>query len=91
MRYWLRQYSGWPTYPQIYIQGKLIGGLDVVKDLIAKQEFLQLVPKSSRVVSSAEKYQALLQEHSLLVCTDGFSFELKTTEIFLQKVQQSYK
>lgn len=21
MRYWLRNYSGWPTYPQIYSQG----------------------------------------------------------------------
>lgn len=91
MRYWLRQYSGWPTYPQIYIQGKLVGGLDVVKDLIAKDQFLQLVPKSSRVVSPAEKYQTLLQEHPLLAFTDGFSFEMKTTEIFLQKVQQSYK
>jgi monothiol glutaredoxin len=47
MRYWLRNYSGWPTYPQIYCQGKLIGGLDVCKDLIAKGEFLQLLPKNS--------------------------------------------
>lgn len=36
MRYWLRNYSGWPTYPQIYSQGKLIGGLDVCKELIQK-------------------------------------------------------
>jgi glutaredoxin-related protein len=36
MRYWLRNYAGWPTYPQVYSQGKLIGGLDVCKDLVAK-------------------------------------------------------
>ena len=36
MRYWVRHYSNWPTYPQIYSQGKLVGGLDVVKDLVAK-------------------------------------------------------
>ncbi len=52
MRYWLRNYSGWPTFPQIYSQGKIIGGLDVCKDLINKGEFLQLFPKSSRVASS---------------------------------------
>ncbi len=34
MRYWLRNYNKWPTYPQIYIKGKLIGGLDVLKKLI---------------------------------------------------------
>lgn len=60
MRYWLRHYSNWPTYPQLYIQGKLVGGLDVVKDLVAKDQFLPLVPKSARVVSSAEKFQSLL-------------------------------
>lgn len=31
MRYWLRHYSGWPTYPQLYIDGKIVGGLDIVK------------------------------------------------------------
>lgn len=39
MRYWLRNYSGWPTYPQIYIGGKLLGGLDVLKEYIQKGEF----------------------------------------------------
>lgn len=37
MRYWLRHYGGWPTYPQIFMDGKLIGGLDVLKELIAKK------------------------------------------------------
>lgn len=31
---WTRHYSKWPTFPQIFINGKLIGGLDVTKDLI---------------------------------------------------------
>jgi glutaredoxin-related protein len=34
MRYWTRDYSGWPTFPQVFINGKLIGGLDVTKELI---------------------------------------------------------
>ena len=29
----LRTYSNWPTYPQLYVDGKLIGGLDIVKEL----------------------------------------------------------
>lgn len=24
-------YSNWPTYPQLYVKGELIGGLDIVK------------------------------------------------------------
>ena len=24
-------YSNWPTYPQLYVDGELVGGLDIVK------------------------------------------------------------
>lgn len=27
----LKQYSNWPTYPQLYVNGELIGGLDIVQ------------------------------------------------------------
>ena len=36
MRYWLRAYKDWPTYPQMYINGKLIGGLDIIKEIVQK-------------------------------------------------------
>ncbi|XP_054167253.1 glutaredoxin 3-like [Oppia nitens] len=29
----LKVYSNWPTYPQIYVKGQLIGGLDIIKEL----------------------------------------------------------
>jgi len=29
----LKTYSNWPTYPQIYANGNLIGGLDIIKEL----------------------------------------------------------
>lgn len=29
----LKVYSSWPTYPQLYVDGKLVGGLDIVKEL----------------------------------------------------------
>ena len=27
----LKKYSDWPTYPQLYGDGELIGGVDIVK------------------------------------------------------------
>mmetsp|Transcript_15467 Transcript_15467/g.28397 ORF Transcript_15467/g.28397 Transcript_15467/m.28397 type:complete len:196 (-) Transcript_15467:42-629(-) len=33
VRQGLKTYSNWPTYPQLYGNGKLIGGLDIVKEL----------------------------------------------------------
>eukprot|EP00013_Stygamoeba_regulata_P023163 CAMPEP_0177651298 /NCGR_PEP_ID=MMETSP0447-20121125/12464_1 /TAXON_ID=0 /ORGANISM="Stygamoeba regulata, Strain BSH-02190019" /LENGTH=215 /DNA_ID=CAMNT_0019154351 /DNA_START=54 /DNA_END=697 /DNA_ORIENTATION=- len=34
----LKKYSNWPTYPQLYIQGKLVGGLDICKELSEEGE-----------------------------------------------------
>lgn len=31
VRQGLKTYSNWPTYPQLYVKGELIGGLDIVK------------------------------------------------------------
>jgi len=33
VRQGLKTYSNWPTYPQLYANGKLVGGLDIVKEL----------------------------------------------------------
>jgi monothiol glutaredoxin len=29
----LKAYSNWPTFPQLYVDGKLVGGADIVRDL----------------------------------------------------------
>ena len=33
VRQGLKKFSNWPTYPQVYVKGELIGGLDIIKDL----------------------------------------------------------
>merc|ERR1712002_838858 len=33
VRQGLKTYSNWPTYPQLYVNGELVGGLDIVKEL----------------------------------------------------------
>lgn len=29
----LKTFSDWPTYPQLYVKGEFIGGLDVIKEM----------------------------------------------------------
>lgn len=29
----LKVYSKWPTYPQLYVKGKLVGGIDIVQEM----------------------------------------------------------
>lgn len=33
VRQGLKEFSDWPTYPQLYVKGEFIGGLDIVKQL----------------------------------------------------------
>ncbi len=39
----LPEYSQWPTFPQIFINGKLIGGCDIVHELHESGELQQLL------------------------------------------------
>jgi monothiol glutaredoxin len=29
----LKQYSNWPTYPQLYVNGELLGGADIIREM----------------------------------------------------------
>ena len=29
----IKEYSNWPTYPQLYVEGELIGGFDIMQKL----------------------------------------------------------
>ncbi|KAI9091496.1 thioredoxin-like protein [Phlyctochytrium arcticum] len=44
VRQGLKTFSAWPTFPQIYIHGELIGGLDILKEMVASGEFQKLAP-----------------------------------------------
>lgn len=33
VRQGLKSYSDWPTYPQLYVRGELVGGLDIMKEM----------------------------------------------------------
>ena len=32
----IKQYSDWPTIPQLYIKGEFIGGCDIIKEMFEK-------------------------------------------------------
>ncbi|KYM87360.1 Glutaredoxin-3 [Atta colombica] len=41
----LKKFSNWPTYPQLYLKGDLIGGLDIVKEMNELGELESILPK----------------------------------------------
>ena len=46
VRQGLKEYSDWPTYPQLYLDGELLGGLDVIREEMKDPEFVAKLPKN---------------------------------------------
>lgn len=42
----LPTYAKWPTFPQLYIHGELIGGCDIISELHQKAELRPLLEKA---------------------------------------------
>lgn len=43
----LKQYSNWPTYPQLYVDGELIGGCDITVEMYNSGELKKLVDEAN--------------------------------------------
>ena len=43
IRQGIKEYSNWPTIPQVYIDGEFIGGSDVLIEMYQKGELQQMV------------------------------------------------
>ena len=39
----IKQYSDWPTIPQLYVKTKFVGGCDIVKEMFEKGELKKLL------------------------------------------------
>lgn len=44
----LPQYANWPTFPQLYVNGELIGGSDIISDMYANGELAPLLQDASK-------------------------------------------
>jgi monothiol glutaredoxin len=39
----LKEYSNWPTFPQLYVKGELIGGSDIMVEMYNSGELKELI------------------------------------------------
>lgn len=48
IRQTLPQYANWPTFPQLYINGELIGGCDIMTELYESGELQKMLQVTSK-------------------------------------------
>ena len=49
LRQAIKEFSDWPTIPQLYIKGEFIGGCDIVKEMHQTGELLQLCKEKNLI------------------------------------------
>lgn len=63
----VKEFSEWPTFPQLYVDGKLVGGADIVRELHASGELARLLgaspepPAAPRVTLTEAAMRALVR------------------------------
>ena len=49
LRQGIKDFSDWPTIPQLYIKGEFIGGCDIVKDMFEKGELKKVLEEKKLI------------------------------------------
>ena len=49
----IKEFSSWPTIPQLFIKGQLIGGSDIMLELYQKGELQKLVAEAQSAAKTA--------------------------------------
>jgi len=68
VRQGLKTYSNWPTYPQLYIDGELMGGLDIIKEMVESGDLQTMIPKK---LSLDDRLKSLINTGPLMVFMKG--------------------
>merc|ERR1719360_259712 len=68
VRQGLKTFSNWPTFPQLYIDGDLIGGLDIIKEMIEAGELQSMLPTK---VKLEDRLKSIINKAPLVIFMKG--------------------
>ena len=74
VRQGLKKHSNWPTYPQIYLNGELIGGLDILKETVEEgplKEQWEMESSSVKPSSLDDRLAMLVKRSDVMVFMKG--------------------
>jgi monothiol glutaredoxin len=52
IRQGIKDYTDWPTIPQLYVKGEFIGGCDIVSEMFASKELVKLLEEKDIIAKS---------------------------------------
>jgi len=53
LRQGIKEFSNWPTIPQLYVKGEFIGGCDIIREMFASGELKDLLTEKGVATTAA--------------------------------------
>ncbi|GAB4152786.1 MAG: Grx4 family monothiol glutaredoxin [Sphingomonadales bacterium] len=53
LRHGIKEFSQWPTIPQLYVKGEFIGGCDIIREMYASGELEDLLTEKGVVATAS--------------------------------------
>ncbi|MCG8620959.1 MAG: Grx4 family monothiol glutaredoxin [Proteobacteria bacterium] len=63
IRQGIKEFSNWPTIPQLYVKGEFIGGVDIVREMYEAGEFTTMLDKHGIKASAQAKTDSTAYRH----------------------------
>ena len=54
LRQGIKDFSSWPTIPQLYVKGEFVGGCDIIKEMFQAEELQQLLTDKGMETKQAD-------------------------------------
>ena len=71
LKEWLKFYSNWPSFPQVYINQKFVGGTEVILELVDTDHFLELVPTECIKANALERIKTAMNQGTVVIFMKG--------------------
>ncbi len=55
VRQGIKDFSNWPTIPQLYIKGEFVGGSDIMREMFQSGELLQMLTNKGVALNADQK------------------------------------
>ncbi|MBM3508872.1 MAG: Grx4 family monothiol glutaredoxin [Alphaproteobacteria bacterium] len=53
LRQGIKEFSNWPTIPQLYVKGEFVGGCDIIREMFASGELQQYLTEKGVATTAA--------------------------------------
>jgi len=69
----LKEFSNWKTYPQLYVSGELVGGVDIIKEMDEDGSLKKLIPDAEAAGSGSieDRLKALINKAPIMLFMKG--------------------